>query len=448
MLIRFTVENFLSFNQQIDFKMIASDEARHSHHIVKGQSEKDLDLLRTSVIYGTNASGKSNLIKAIAFAKNFIVNGVQKNDNIDVHPFKLDKSCYQKPSRFEFEFRYQGKQYAYGFVVNKEQVDEEWLFEIGHQLEVPLFERDSNGIRFNFAYEPLNLTDTMKQELIYEANHTRRNLLFLTNCKEREIKQFETIYEWFNEVLNIIFPNSKPFSLAIQSPIDFKTFFSHILKSYDLGIKLIDFKEVNFEKTTEIPAAIKDTVRKKISLWRTENPFCVHVRIFVIEEDNLGQLKASKLITTKPDEDNDLVAFLVSEESDGTQKLIDFIPMLIGLSQGKVFVVDEIESSLHALLIKKLFEFTLNSQIFINTESQLIATTHEIFLLDIKKLLRKDEIWFIKKHHNKESRISSLALADVDDLDIMKGYINGRFGAIPFIRHITELGWDSFRREQ
>jgi AAA15 family ATPase/GTPase len=117
--------------------------------------------------------------------------------------------------------------------------------------------------------------------------------------------------------------------------------------------------------------------------------------------------------------------------------------MLIGISQGKVFIVDEIESSLHALLTKKLFEFMLNSKIFINIESQLIATTHEIFLLDVKKLFRKDEIWFIKKRHNRESRLYSLAYADIDNLDIMKGYINGRFGAIPFISNIKELGWET-----
>jgi AAA15 family ATPase/GTPase len=111
--------------------------------------------------------------------------------------------------------------------------------------------------------------------------------------------------------------------------------------------------------------------------------------------------------------------------------------MLIGLSQAKVFVIDEIENSLHALIIKQLFDFILNSNFFINIESQLIATTHEIFLLDIKKLFRKDEIWFMKKHQNRESRIYSLAYADIEKLDLMKGYINGRFGAIPFILRLV-----------
>lgn len=171
MLIRFTVENFLSFNKRIDFNLIASEDDHLNHHIIQAKSENDISLLRTSIIYGANASGKSNIIKAMAFAKDFIVNGVSKTENIELYNFKLDKSCYQKPSRFEFEFRYKDKQYAYGFVIDKRQVYEEWLFEIGLQLEIPIFERSPNGINFNFAYEDLSATP--KQELIYEANHKK-----------------------------------------------------------------------------------------------------------------------------------------------------------------------------------------------------------------------------------------------------------------------------------
>jgi len=438
MLIRFTVENFLSFNKRIDFNLIASEDNHLNHHIIQAKSENDISLLRTSIIYGANASGKSNIIKAMAFAKDFIVNGVSKTENIELYNFKLDKTCYQKPSRFEFEFRYKDKQYAYGFVIDKRQVYEEWLFEIGHQLEIPIFERSPNGIDFNFAYE--DLSAIAKPELIYEANHTRKNLLFITNCKEREIKQFEFIYEWFDEILNIILPNSKPLSLTIQSNTDFEIFFKHILIHFDLGIKDIYFKPINFEK--EIPDKIQKQIIKFFPYGENKVCFVATSDYLIIKEDNLGQLQASKLITTRSDEDNHNIAFEILEESDGTQRLIDLIPMLIGLSQAKVFVVDEIENSLHALIIKQLFDFILNSKFFINIESQLIATTHEIFLLDIKKLFRKDEIWFMKKHQNRESRIYSLAYADIEKLDLMKGYINGRFGAIPFIPNIKEFNWN------
>ena len=154
MLIRFTVENFLSFNQRIDFNMIAADDTHHSHHVVKGDSDESIRLLRTSIIYGANASGKSNLIKAMKFARDFIVHGVEKNKNININNFKLDKTCYKKPSRFEFEFKTDDQQYAYGFLVDKHKIHEEWLFEIGINTEIPIYERRGKDFNFhNFNHE-------------------------------------------------------------------------------------------------------------------------------------------------------------------------------------------------------------------------------------------------------------------------------------------------------
>ena len=206
MLIRFTVENFLSFNQLAELNLIASEETNHNHHIINGQSLQDIDLLRTSILYGANASGKSNLIRAMGFAKKFIVNGVAKNRGINVKHFKLDTACYHKPSRFEFEFRCQDRQYAYGFSLDKNQVHEEWLFEMGHDLEIPVFERVESTISFNFEHPIFqNISEAEKQEINYEGRGTRDNLLFLTNCQERNIQQFLFIYKWFVESLVIVF---------------------------------------------------------------------------------------------------------------------------------------------------------------------------------------------------------------------------------------------------
>ncbi len=131
MLIRFTVENFLSFNKRTDFNMVASEESRHSHHVVKGKSENEISLLRSAVIYGANASGKSNFMKAMAFTREFVVEGVEKRKAVKIKPFRLEKSNFKKPSGFEFEFRYKGKQYAYGYSADRAKVHEEWLFEFG-----------------------------------------------------------------------------------------------------------------------------------------------------------------------------------------------------------------------------------------------------------------------------------------------------------------------------
>jgi AAA15 family ATPase/GTPase len=446
MLIRFTVENFLSFNDRIDFNMIASDEDRHHHHVVKGQHENDIDLLRTSVIYGANEAGKSNLIKAMAFAREFIVKGVDKNKGIHVTNFKLDKNCHQKPSRFEFEFRYKRRQFAYGFSVDKSHVLDEWLFEIGHHLEVPIFERDDSGIRFNFEHDLfLGIGEKDKRRMDYEAESTRENLLFLTNCQERNLKWFSQVYEWFDFCLTIIFPNSKVkfLPLLLTNKTDICVFFEQVLKLFGFNIKRMEIKTLDFE-TLEISATVKKAIKDDFPYGKTGaiGIFSINEEQSYVVIETAGELKALELIIFRNDKAGDEILFELSEESDGTRRIIDLIPMLVSLSKGdSIFVIDEIERSLHVLLIKKLFELILNNKIFENVESQLIASTHEIYLLDIKRLLRKDEIWFISKKKG-ESHAYSLANADVDNLDLAKGYINGRFGAIPFIQDIRQLRWE------
>lgn len=445
MLIRFTVENFLSFNQRIDFNMIAADDTNHSHHVVKGDSDDSIRLLRTSIIYGANASGKSNLIKAMKFARDFIVDGVEKNTNININNFKLDKTCYTKPSRFEFEFRNQDKQYAYGFLVDKHKIHEEWLFEIGVNTEIPIYERIGEDINFhNFNHEVfLNSSEDEKNRIRYEAASTRENLLFLTNSQERKVKQLESIYEWFNDVLTIIFPDSKPllhfFSQSVQNSL------GKFLESLDLGIKKVTTNTIDLDDYKKIPSEIKDKIKKDFPYEEgEENAIFIPALKCIISraKDETDKLMVLNLSPVRLDKENNEVKFEISEESDGTQRLIDLFPMLIHLARGNaVYVIDEIERSLHSLLMKKLFDYFLNNTENTNLNSQLIATTHEVFLLDIKDIFRKDEIWFVEKDKHGQSVLYSLANTDVENLDLAAGYLNGRFGAIPFIKNLKSLGW-------
>ncbi|MDH6105241.1 ATP-binding protein [Anabaenopsis tanganyikae CS-531] len=443
MLIRFTVENFLSFNQRIDFNMIASDDTHHSHHVVVGESQESIKLLRTSIIYGANASGKSNLIKAMKFARNFIVEGVEKNTNININNFKLDKSCYTKPSRFEFEFKTHDKQYAYGFLVDKHKIHEEWLFEIGVNMETPIYERKGEDINFhNFKHEFfLNISEDEKNRIRYEATSTRENLLFLTNSQERKIKELKHIFEWFSDVLKIVFPNSRPTLpfFTVQDSL------SNFLESLDLGIKKIITKTTDLDHYKEIPSEIKDEIKKEFPYEEGENnAIFIPILQCIISKakDETDKLTVLNLSPVRFDKENREVEFEISEESDGTQRLIDLFPMLMHLARGNaVYVIDEIERSLHSLLMKKLFNYFLNNPENTSLNSQLIATTHEVYLLDIKDIFRKDEIWFVEKDKHGQSVLYSLANTDVDNLDLAAGYLNGRFGAIPFIKDLKTLGW-------
>lgn len=448
MLIRFTVENFLSFNERTDFNMIASDESRHSHHVVKGKSENEISLLRSSLLYGANASGKSNLIKAMAFARAFVVEGVGKRKAVKTEPFRLDKSNFKKPSRFEFEFRYKGKQYAYGYSADSSKVHEEWLFEFGYEIETPIFEREDNHIEFNFDHDAFsNISEDEKQRLKYEAKSTRDNLLFLTNCKDRNIRYLESVYEWFDDMLNIIFPRTEILSLPffMKSNEDIENFFKGILKWFDFRIKNLRIEEIDFEDFDGIPKQLKENIKEDFSGDQEKKGLGIvsdrHIK-YVFKKDEEGILKVLRLTTIRDGKDGQEVLFEISEESDGTRRVIDLLPMLIALRKESVFIVDEIENSLHPLLVRGLFDLVLNNEMFGNSQGQLIASTHEVHLLDIKHLFRKDEIWFIEKDGYGQSHAYSLADTNVEDLDLVKGYLSGRFGAIPFIRNATELGWE------
>jgi len=457
MLIRFTVENFLSFNERTEFTMIASPDNNHPRHVVQEDNKESIRLLRTSVIYGANASGKSNLIKAMKFAQDFIVDGVDKNKNIKVSLFKLEQDSSKKPSRFEFEFRHHQKQYAYGFIIDPTQVYEEWLFEIGITKEERIYERNGNDYQFNFKHSLFNRIEGEEQSRIkYESKSTRENLLFLTNSKERRITHFKDIYNWFSNVLTILFPESKPFALPLLlkdneeslNPGFFNNF-NQLLKSLDLGIERVDINEIDLENYERIPLEVKEMIQEEFPYHdETANAIFVLARnkgssLMIRSIPGSKALKVMNLVIIKHDKNKKEVLFEIEEESDGTQRIIDLIPMLIKLSQGDVvFVIDEIERSLHVLLARKIFELFLNFEIENQNQndklhnSQLIATTHQVTLLDIKELFRKDEIWFIEKDQHGQSIAYSLANTHVENLDLVKGYINGRFGAIPFFRAI------------
>jgi AAA15 family ATPase/GTPase len=219
-------------------------------------------------------------------------------------------------------------------------------------------------------------------------------------------------------------------------------FFNQVLSFFDFGIQRVQVDEIDFENTKDIPNDVKDDIRAEFPYGEQTAQFIsVSSRNYVIEENESGGLKASILTTIRKNEAGQEIAFEISEESEGTQRLLDFIPMLIGLLKDKVFVIDEIERSLHTLMVRKLVELILNHELFAHAKSQLIASTHEVNLLDIKNLFRKDEIWFIEKNQSGESQLYSLANADVDNLSLVDGYLTGKFGAIPFIKDTKDLGW-------
>ena len=449
MLIRFTVENFLSFKDEVEFSMIPGKVRKHKNHILTNNNPNDIRVLKSGVIYGANASGKSNLIKAMNFAKTLIVNGTSPKQTIPVMPFLFDSESEEKLSRFQFELKHQNKSYIYGFELNFKEIHTEWLYEIRPTTELLIFERATTGdgqVKVEFDNTAIN-NKKDKDFLEFTAMGTRPNQLFLTESMERNLPHFQDIYNWFDNTLVLLFADTAIQSIALTfiGGETFRQQFRNIIRLFDLGIDDIELIEQDFDDDTRLPEFIKTQLKQNILESQRGTPDQTILQFpqnnILIRADKHNHLTSLKFLTIHPIQHENRVARLeLHQESDGTQRLFEIMPALLDLLNGqrnRVFVIDELDRRLHVQLSRKILELFLNSQT--NHNSQLIVTTHESSILDLD-LLRRDEIWFIEKDNIGASSIYSLEeFAPRHDMDIRKGYLNGRFGAVPIIKSLDSI---------
>jgi hypothetical protein len=441
MLIRFIVENFTSFAGQQEISLVKGRMRMHPEHLV-GAPGSDMQILRAGVVYGANASGKSNLVRAISFARNLIVNGTQPMARIPVKPFLLDPKLKAAPTTMQFSFCNEGKCYTYGFKADARRIHEEWLYEIAGKKETLLFERTTKGdeeATVSFAPHLKKCADD-RTFLQLIARGTRPNQLFLSESIQRNVKQFGAAYRWFATKLVVLFPETRALGIefAFRDKNRIAPVFMDLLKAFDTGIVAIEADEVLLDGSVpDIPDSMKEDLERMVRDEKT-NVFVAgpsNMRYAVRRNDD-GELVALKLKAKHPVRgSDDSVSFDFSEESDGTQRIVDLLPAMTSLlSQDKVVIVDEIDRSLHPHVSYALFDMFLREN---PHNSQLIATTHSENLLTFK-LLRKDEIWFVDRDKQGASHLFSLEEFNPRyDKDILTGYMKGRFGAVPAIRKVS-----------
>lgn len=433
MLIRFTAENYRSINEEVVFSLLPGKAQKHSNHIITHPT-LGIDALRIALLYGANASGKSNLVRAMAFAQEFIIDGTHPKATIPVQPFRLDKTRPLQPSRFEFEFITNGQGYAYGFSVDRQRVHDEWLYLVNAKDETSLFERETNKQnKVKATFNPAQITDPAEQQFLqFVVRGTRPNQLLLTSLIENNVQLFEAAYEWFYEKLRIIFPKSKYLTIPLDIHKDQKLSknLASFLYAMNTGIDEVCTERVDLD-SLDIP---KDMLIEKFKELDEDHEAEEIERILVANTPRgryllvLNQMKEVVFysLNTRRFVNGETVDFDIFEESDGTQRLFDLFPILYDTSN-RVFVVDELERSLHPNLVRNFLQTFLTTE----NKSQLIVTTHEATLLDLE-LLRRDEIWFAEKSPAGASSFYSLEeFKPRHDLDIRKGYLQGRFGAIP-----------------
>ena len=458
MLIRFAVENYLSFKDEVEFSMVASRKSRHPSHIVKRERKTDLRLLKTGVLYGANASGKSNLISSLAFAKDMVLGGVPARGNIPVHPFLLNSASEKEPSKFEFEFRVGEHDYIYSFELDRHRVHHEQLCEIKKNVEKNIFERITSKEGLAEVSITNNAGSAASDELFlsHVARTTRPEQLYINKCIENNVSEFDVVERWFRNHLMIVFPSWTAYNKEIRffNEPDFKARFQDLINLFDLHIHEINLREIDFDNDPRIPGQAKADLKRTILEQHPKgnvvgllnvshgslSPYTTTVPFTVTENGDILSLFFVTIHQADQGERN--VGFELSQESDGTRRLFDIVPGLIdlfALGNQQVLVIDEIDRSLHAHQTYGMLEVFLENTAF--KPSQFIVTTHESGILDLD-LLRPDEIWFLEKDGQGASDLYSLEeFKPQYHSDIRSGYLQGRFGAIPILPSYNILDW-------
>ncbi|AII60151.1 hypothetical protein X793_00380 [Dehalococcoides mccartyi CG4] len=424
MLISFSVTNWKSFkNKQTLYALAGKQRLRFQNllHIKK----YGIRVLPIIAIYGGNASGKSNLIEALKFAKELIVKGTRKGEDIGVEPFAFCDVCKEQPSKFVFELLIEDVIYEYSFTVNKVRVLEEKLVVVNSKSEDVLFERN-NESKNEFVIENKKIKESIK----YVIPGTRENQLFLTNCVDQKNESFLKIFNWFENDLIIVSPDSRYDGMEeyIDTEEPLHATLMQSLRAKDTGI--VDF-EAEAVKGTEFGLEITDDDDKNL------------VEVFFKQRfvaAKLGSQKIYKVLKCiHKSDDGKNVKFSIAEESDGTQRLIDLLPLFETLkydnqckkSSNLIYCVDELDRSMHHKLTWNLIKEYLNS-CDQDSRTQIIFTTHDLLLMD-QKLLRRDEIYLTERTQSGESKL--IPLAEYKglraDKDLLRSYLNGRFGGVP-----------------
>lgn len=440
MILRAIVRNLFSFNDETEISFVAGKGTTHCEHVSRAEKRDDISVLKAGIIYGANASGKSNIIKAISVIQKIALGSVPKRN---IEPFKLTP-LKNNTSKIEIEFKTGKRFYAYGVEFTIKGLVEEWLYEINSRTDKEVFSRQV-GLDGNvFSFGTIDGNDEIQQLVRFISQSTPITDSFLSEYVKRNGKGLTAInnaYRWMKEDLKIIFPESRYEGISIRAERDknFALATKSLLEYFNTGIVAIRRIKVNKEDV-ELPKEIVSDL-----LTEAENNKAIVVAspsdssTYFFETDENGITNIYKQSAIHKMKNGGEVPFEMGEESDGSIRLLDFIPMLIDLKlNSSVYLIDEIDRSMHPMLSQKLLEYYFA---FLDKErdTQLICTTHESNLLDLN-MIRADEVWFVEKGQDGASHLTSLAEYKPRE-DVRKGYLQGRYGAIPFFASINSLKW-------
>lgn len=417
MITKFTVGNFLSFKDKQTFSFTAQKkDSSLKNSLTKVHGEA---FVRSVAIYGPNASGKSNFIKSFAFVRNFVVNGLKQLENaIPVEPFLLSNQNEHKPSYFELEIIIGEDLFTYGFEVSNKKVYREWLYQYPNKKI--LFERSAGEIKVNTRY--------FKEGSAITKKETRDRVLYLSVVASRNGEISQRVLGSLSKI-HIVVGTEKGSTLDYSftkytKDENYRDWMKNFVLEADLGIKDIISEEQQitaeeFYKT--VPSHLREQLAETKGAFFKRRLATLHDKY-----DSHGQSAGT-------------VAFNFFKESEGTQQAFALSgPLKDTLEESNTLIIDELDASLHPLMCRYILKL-FNSGDHNAKNAQLIFTTHDISLLD-EELMRRDQIWFAQKDKFGATDIFSLAdLGERSNLNFAKRYLEGRYGALPYIKQLEDI---------
>mgnify|MGYP005805049435 FL=1 len=421
MLLNFTFKNYMSYADTCDFSMLANKDKSHEDNLIKIGKDR---ISKTRIIYGSNASGKTSFINALDFIKIFSMmsNNLVENNRIGVNPYKFRKDAYKVPSEFSLTFVKNNVKYNYSFSCTYEKVINEKLDVYNSAKPTNIFTRtNTDDYKFN--------TDVKKLNEIKTKN--TKNKLYLLTAATWNYEKVKPVVEYILNDIIVLHDISQPTKYNINYIIEhndleeYKKFCLDFLNNADISIS--DF-EINMQKVKELGKRA-EFMTKIMNVIVNNDP----EKMDKFGNSDIFNIKTIHNI--KDEDSSNSYPLELIEESIGTQQLFYFAPALFyTFKEGKTLLIDEIDRSLHPLLveyiIKKFYDAEINTK-----NAQLICNTHDTNLLNLD-IFRRDEIWFTERN-NATASTEMYALSDFSprkDENIEKAYLLGRYGGIPFIK--------------
>ena len=420
MLIEFSVENFKSIRERQTLSMVASNyykELVDENTFEVISDEKFPRLLKSAVIYGANASGKTTLVNAMEFVDNFVCNSSkesQSGDEVPVIPFRLSKETSVLDSNFEISFFQDGIRYEFGFSANLKRVTSEWLYAYpggkGQRMYARAYSPEFDS--YHYVWGKNFLGGRRRSDW---KGSTRSNALFLSTAVQLNCEQLKPAYEWFKSRVATLDPSVLSAGYTMQHFDERKEEILDFLSAADLFIADVKVNKIKFDPSlvpTDMPEALRDEVIKNMS----------------------GKEFSEPKFYLKSVDDDSLVEFSDDEISAGTKALFNFSgPWVDVVTKARVLFVDELDSSLHPLVVHQLIKMLHN----VGSAAQVVFTTHDTSIL-AKGILRRDQIWMIGKNAGQASILTPLSEYSVrEDEALEKGYLSGRYGGVPFVKDLS-----------